>query len=211
MVFFVVRIKTSCFTNTQMVSATLSRGLREYAVGPKLRALRLRKKMGLVELGRHTGLSAGMISKVERGLLFPTLPTLLRIALVFGVGLDHFFAASAARQAFGVVRRAERTRFSERLGGREVAWEFECLDFTATERKLNAYWVRFAAPVRPKLHEHTGAEFIHVLKGSLTLKLGDEQHELGEGDSMYFDAAQPHSYVRVGARPCEALVVTTGT
>jgi len=193
-----------------MMSATLSRGLREYAVGPKLRALRLRKKMGLVELGRHTGLSAAMISKVERGILFPTLPTLLRIALVFGVGLDHFFTASAARKAFGIVRRAERTRFSERLGGRDVAWEFECLDFTATERKLNAYWVKFAPAARPRTHEHAGAEFIHVLKGTLTLRLGTEAHELEEGDSMYFDAAQPHSYARVGARTCEAIVVTAG-
>jgi quercetin dioxygenase-like cupin family protein/DNA-binding XRE family transcriptional regulator len=193
-----------------MISATLSRGLREYAVGPKLRALRLKKKMGLVELGRHTGLSAAMISKVERGVLFPTLPTLLRIALVFGVGLDHFFAGAAARQAFGIVRRAERSRFSERLGGRDVAWEFECLDFTATERKLNAYWVKFAAGARPRSHEHPGAEFIHVLKGTLALKLGGEAHELGEGDSIYFDSSQPHSYSRAGARACEALVVTTG-
>jgi transcriptional regulator with XRE-family HTH domain len=193
-----------------MVSATLSRGLHEYAVGPKLRALRLRKKMGLVELGRHTGLSAAMISKVERGVLFPTLPTLLRIALVFGVGLDHFFTASATRKAFGIVRRAERSRFAERLGGREVAWEFECLDFTATERKLNSYWVKFAAPARPRAHEHAGAEFIHVLKGALTLRLGGDVHELDEGDSMYFDSSQPHSYARLGARPCEAIVVTAG-
>jgi transcriptional regulator with XRE-family HTH domain len=193
-----------------MISATLSRSLREYAVGPKLRALRLKKKIGLVELGRHTGLSAAMISKVERGILFPTLPTLLRIAMVFGVGLDYFFAASAARKAFGIVRRAERTRFSERLGGRDVAWEFECLDFTATERKLNAYWVKFEAPARARPHEHPGAEFIHVLRGTLTLKLGGEAHELGEGDSMYFDSTQPHSYARGGARGCEALVVTTG-
>lgn len=193
-----------------MISPTLSRGLREYAVGEKLRALRLRKKMGLVELGRHTGLSAAMISKVERGILFPTLPTLLRIALVFGVGLDHFFTASAARKASGIVRRSERTRFSERLGGRDVAWEFECLDFNATERKLNAYWVKFSPAARPRAHEHAGAEFIHVLKGMLTLQLGDEQHELSEGDSMYFDASQPHSYARAGARTCEAMVVTTG-
>lgn len=193
-----------------MLSPALRLGLREYAVGPKLRALRLKKKMGLVELGRHTGLSAAMISKVERGILFPTLPTLLRIALVFGVGLDHFFSASTARKAFGIVRRAERTRFSERLGGRDVAWEFECLDFTATERKLNAYWVKFSGPARPRTHEHAGAEFIHVLKGMLTLTLGAEQHELDEGDSMYFDSSQPHAYARSGARPCEALVVTTG-
>jgi quercetin dioxygenase-like cupin family protein len=151
-----------------------------------------------------------MISKVERGVLFPTLPTLLRIALVFGVGLDHFFAASADRRAAGVVRRTERTRFSERLGARDVAWEFECLDFNATERKLNAYWVKFAAVARPRPHEHAGAEFVHVLKGTLTLKVGGEAHELDEGDSIYFDSSQPHSYARAGARACEALVVTTG-
>lgn len=193
-----------------MVSATLSRGLHEYAVGPKLRALRLRKKMGLVELGRHTSLSAAMISKLERGVQFPTLPTLLRIALVFGVGLDHFFTASTARKALGIVRRADRTRFAEKLSGREVAWEFECLDFTATERKLNAYWVKFSPTARPRSHEHAGAEFIHVLRGTLLLKLGADAHELGDGDSIYFDASQPHSYARAGAHPCEAIVVTTG-
>ncbi len=192
-----------------MLSPVLSHRLREYAVGPKLRALRLRKKIGLVELGRHTGLSAAMISKLERGILYPTLPTLLRIAQVFGVGLDHFFTA-AARKSFGIVRRAERTRFSEKLGGREVAWEFECLDFTATERKLNAYWVKFASVAKPRPHEHAGAEFIHVLKGTLLLKLGAEEHELAEGDSMYFDASQPHSYSRAWARPCEAIVITAG-
>ena len=193
-----------------MLSPALSSGLREYAVGPKLRALRLRKKIGLVELGRHTGLSAAMLSKLERGILYPTLPTLLRIALVFGVGLDHFFTAAAARKSFGIVRRAERTRFDEKLGGRDVAWEFECLDFTATERKMSAYWVKFAPVARPRTHDHGGAEFIHVLRGALTLRLGDEVHELDEGDSMYFDSSQPHSYARAGTRPCEAIVVTTG-
>ena len=74
-----------------MLSDTLTAGLQKYAIGEKLRRLRLRKKMGLVELGRHTGLSAAMLSKIECGRLFPTLPTLLRIAMVFNVGLEHFF------------------------------------------------------------------------------------------------------------------------
>jgi transcriptional regulator with XRE-family HTH domain len=66
-------------------------GLRPYNVGDKIRGLRLRKKKGPVELGRHTGLSAALLSKLEPGKLFPTLPTLLRIALVFSVGLEFFF------------------------------------------------------------------------------------------------------------------------
>jgi transcriptional regulator with XRE-family HTH domain len=80
-----------------VLSDTLAEGLARYAIGEKLRALRLKKKMGLVELSRHTGLSAAMLSKVERGKLFPTLPTLLRIALVFSVGLEYFFSDDARR------------------------------------------------------------------------------------------------------------------
>lgn len=193
-----------------MTSQTLSRGLRQYDVGAKLRALRLRKKMRLVELARHTGLSAAMLSKLERGVAFPTLPTLLRIALVFGVGLDHFFTAGATQKMLGIVRKRDRTRFAERLGGRDVAWEFECLDFAATERRLNAYWVRFHAVTRPRAHEHEGGEFIHVLRGSLRLTVGADSHTLHEGDSIYFDASQPHSYARGGTRTSEAIVVTTG-
>lgn len=189
-----------------MTSTTLSRGLRAYDVGGKLRALRLRKKMRLVELARHTGLSAAMLSKLERGKLFPTLPTLLRIALVFGVGLDHFFTAGTPRRALGIVRKGERTRFPERLGGRDVAWEFECLDFAATERRLNAYWVRFHAVARPRPHQHDGAEFIHVLKGTMALDIAGEVHELEGGDSAYFDSAQPHAYQ--ASPSCEAIVVT---
>ena len=79
-----------------MISETLSVGLQKYQIGPKLRRLRLRKKLGLTELGRHTGVSAGMLSKIERGLLFPTLPTLLRIAIVFNTGLEHFFTKDGA-------------------------------------------------------------------------------------------------------------------
>lgn len=74
-----------------MANKTIVEGLKPYALGEKLRALRLKKSMGLVELGKHTGLSPAMLSKLECGKLFPTLPTLLRIAMAFGVGLDYFF------------------------------------------------------------------------------------------------------------------------
>lgn len=195
-----------------MISNTLSNELRAYGIGDKLRALRLRRKLSLVELGRHTGLSAALLSKLERGRMFPTLPTLLRLALVYGVGLDHFFAAAAPRRAFGVVRAGERQRFPERLGGREVVWEFECLDFTATERRLNAYRVRFrSTAARPRTHEHPGGEFLHVLHGRLAVILGGEEHVLGPGDSIYFDPSQPHGYRRLGSRVAEAIVVTTAS
>ena len=96
-----------------MLSPSLSRDLAGYGIGDTLRALRLRRKLGLVELGRHSGLSPAMLSKLERGRLFPTLPTLLRIAMVFGVGLDHFFGAVDAddgRWAWSGRRSASASR-----------------------------------------------------------------------------------------------------
>lgn len=191
-----------------MLSATLERGLRAYGIGDKLRTLRLSKNMGLVEMGRHTGLSAALLSKIERGRLFPTLPTLLRIALVFGVGLE-FFIASDNRNAVAIVRRRERQRFPEKPGARDPSFYFESLDFNAAERRLNAYYAEFepvpAQKARP--HQHAGVEFLHVLKGQLALRVAGEDYVLDGGDSVYFRSTQPHSYRRVGGKICSALVI----
>jgi transcriptional regulator with XRE-family HTH domain len=156
-----------------MMTATLRDGLDAYAIGPKVRGLRLKKKMGLVELGKHTSLSPAMLSKIERGRLFPTLPTLLRISLVFGVGLDYFFMGAREKPVVGIVRKRERLRFSDKQGSREVAFHFESLDFTAVERKTNAYLADFppVASDKLRLHQHAGGEFVYVLRGALTIRI----------------------------------------
>ena len=191
-----------------MLSETLSKGLKRYAIGEKLRALRLKKKIALVELGRHTGLSAAMLSKVERGKLFPTLPTLLRIALVFSVGLEYFFFEDSRRHLVAIVRRPARKRFPERPEGGDVSFYFESLDFAAVERKFNAYYADFQVPEKARAHQHTGAEFLSVLKGKLEIRIGTEDHILETGDSIYFDSSVPHTYKRASQKPCSAIVVT---
>jgi transcriptional regulator with XRE-family HTH domain len=191
-----------------MISDTLSAGLQQYRIGPKMRALRLRKKLGLVELGRHSGLSPAMLSKIERGVLFPTLPTLLRIAMVFGVGLEHFFTEPAGRPRIAVVRKADRLRLPERPGADPPAYFFESLDFPVTERKIEAFYAEFPhdAPAS-ELHRHDGAELIYVLRGTLAVTVDEEETILAPGDAMYFDSAAPHSYRRHGRSSCAAIVV----
>src|SRR3954466_11534442 len=115
------------------VNNTIFEGLRPYALGEKLRTLRLRKSMGLVELGKHTGLSPAMLSKLERGKLFPTLPTLLRIAMVASVGLDHFFGDERKRHIVAIVRKEERTRLPESPNGGSIACSRDSLDFQSSE------------------------------------------------------------------------------
>jgi transcriptional regulator with XRE-family HTH domain len=193
-----------------MLSATLHAGLNEYGIGAKIRALRLKKKMGLVELGRHTGLSPAMLSKIERGRLFPTLPTLLRIALVFSVGLEFFFSGAREKPLVVVVRRKDRVTLPDMPGARHVAYRFASLDFPATERRFNAYHAEFfpADPAALRRHSHPGGEFIYTLTGSLSVHVADDEHALQAGDSMYFDASLPHGYRRSGGRSCTAVVVT---
>jgi transcriptional regulator with XRE-family HTH domain len=192
------------------LAEAISNGLEHYSIGEKLRTLRLRKSMGLVELGNHTGLSAGLLSKLERGKLFPTLPTLLRIAMVFGVGLDYFFADERKRRVVEIVRSDERVKFPERPGTADVQYFFECLDYRATERKLSAFLADFQEipPEKLKPHQHQGVEFLYLQKGSLALKIGSDEYVLEPEDAIYFDSAEQHSYRRRGAKPCTGLIVT---
>jgi transcriptional regulator with XRE-family HTH domain len=193
-----------------MVASHLKETLDQYHVGDKLRHLRLRRKMGLVELTRHTGLSAALLSKLEHGKLYPTLPTLSRIALVFGVGLDHFFSDERKKHTFALVRRKDRLRFPEAPQSSPLSFDFESLDFLATDRKFNAYYADFhtVPPEKIRVHQHPGVEFIYVLKGKLSLKIGEADEILEAGDSLYFDSQLAHGYSRAGGKPCSAIVIT---
>ena len=193
-----------------MLSDTIVEGLKPYSIGEKLRGLRLKKKMGLVELGKHTSLSPALFSKLERSKLFPTLPTLLRIALVYNVGLEYFFTDERKRHIVSVVRKKDRQRFPDRPGTSDISYFFESLDYSVQERKLSAYQAYFQPLAKEKLkpHSHAGIEFLCVLTGTLAMKIGMSEYELESGDTIYFDSSALHSYRRVGSTSCSAIVVT---
>jgi transcriptional regulator with XRE-family HTH domain len=191
-----------------MLSETLVAGLGSYRIGPKIRTLRTAKKMGLVQLGQHTALSPALLSKIERGQLFPTLPTLLRIALVFGVGLEHFFVEAGSRAQFAIVRKKDRLRFPNKPGEKPPSYLFESLDFPFTKRKMQAYYAEFPASSKPSdEHTHAGAEIIYVLRGQLAVSIENNAILLDEGDALYFDSGFPHTYRRHGRADCAAIVV----
>src|SRR6478672_7823246 len=104
-----------------MASKTIENGLNKYAIGSKLRRLRLRKSMGLLELSNHTGLSTALLSKLERDLMHPTLPTLLRISMVFSVGLEYFFNPEP-KPVLEIVRKKDRLRFPESPDVKKAAY-----------------------------------------------------------------------------------------
>ena len=173
-----------------MLSDTLTSELERYRIGPRVRALRLKKNLGLAQLGAHTGLSTAMLSKIERGQLFPTLPTLVRIALVFGVDLDHFFSKEGPR--FAVTRKGERVRLPIPAGASRGSYIFESLNYPLADRRMEAFLAVFpeGGPASEP-HQHGTEEVIYVLEGNLTVAMDEETVTLGEGDAMSFEFKHP--------------------
>ena len=197
---------------TETGEQTIRRVLGSYEIGLKLRQLRLRKKIALVDLGKHTGLSASMLSQLENGKLIPTLPTLARVAMVFDVGLDHFFSDKRLRKTFSIVRAEERLKFPDRPDSPIPGYFFEVLAFGTSDKSLSAYLGEFPKrnwkEVRDHLHD--GSEFVHVVEGVLAIHYQSEDHILRAGDSVYFDASEAHSYCGQSDNPvAKAIIVTT--
>lgn len=193
-----------------MLSETLSEGLENYRIGMKIRNLRKLKDMGLAQLGDHTGLSAGMLSKIERGQVVPTLPTLLRIALVFGVALDHFFSPEDEQPLLSVVRKGDRLRLPDKREGR-VSYTFESLDYPVPDKVVETFRADFPANgVASEPHSHSGHETLIVTEGQIELHIHGRTVSLSEGDTVTFDAGFDHSYAVAGKARASAVIVING-
>lgn len=193
----------------QIDPVTAEAFITEKHIGERIKRLRLKKSMGLVELGRHTGLSASFLSQLETGRVVPTLRNLARIAMVFNKDLSYFFETEP-HTVFRVHKKTERVRLPQ-TGVDDPTYYFESLSFMVPDRQLDPYYAEFLpmkkpANVRP--HVHPGCEFLYVLDGELEIRHAEKTHVLEAGDSVYFDASTPHAYRCVSKGPATAIIVT---
>src|ERR1019366_198999 len=187
---------------TQADPETTERFIAEKRIGERIKKLRLKKSMGLVELGKHTGLSASFLSQLETGRVVPTLRNLARIAMVFSKDLSYFLETEP-QSIFRIHRRKERVRLPQ-TGVEPPTYFFESLGYMVPDRCMDPYFAEFvplAQPTEPKAHMHPGYEFLYVLDGELALHHGENQSTLEPGDAVYFDASVAHSYICAGQKP----------
>jgi transcriptional regulator with XRE-family HTH domain len=202
-------VKNEEMQKTQVDPETAERFIAEKRIGERIKRLRLKKSMGLVELGKHTGLSASFLSQLETGRVVPTLRNLSRIAMVFSKDLSYFFETEP-NALFRIHRRKERVRMPQ-TGAAAPMYYFESLAYMVPDRHMDPYFAEFVpltGEMEPKAHMHPGFEFLYLLDGELEIRHGDQTSTLEAGDAAYFDASTPHSYHCVGKRPANALIVT---
>jgi transcriptional regulator with XRE-family HTH domain len=196
---------------------TAERFIAEKHIGERIKRLRLKKSMGLVELGRLTGLSASFLSQLETGRVVPTLRNLARVAMVFSKDLAYFFE-NDPQPLFRVHRRRERVRLPQ-TGADHPSYFFESLGFMVPDRQMDPYFAQFL-PMEAeagqdgagkdgasRTHVHAGCEFLYVLEGRLELRQGENRATLEPGDAVYFDSGTAHSYLCVGDKPASAVIV----
>src|SRR5215472_14031161 len=166
-----LEIKSEEVQKTQADPETAERFIEEKRIGERIRRLRLKKSMGLVELGKHTGLSASFLSQLETGRVVPTLRNLARIAMVFSKDLSYFFE-SEPHTVFRIHKKNERVRLPQ-TGVDDPTYYFESLGYMVPDRHLDPYYAEFiplkaAVDVRP--HVHPGYEFLFMLVGELDIR-----------------------------------------
>jgi len=201
--------KSDEMQKSQVDTETAERFIEEKRIGERIKRLRLKKSMGLVELGRHAGLSASFLSQLETGRVVPTLRNLARVAMVFSKDLSYFFETEP-QPIFRIHRQKERVRLPQ-TGVGTPNYYFESLAYMVPNRQMDPYLAEFVPLTKdtePKGHMHAGFEFLYLLEGELVLRHGDQECMLAEGDAVYFDAGSAHSYHCAGKKAARAVIVT---
>jgi transcriptional regulator with XRE-family HTH domain len=179
---------------------------QETTVGTRIRALREAMDLSLRDLAERSGVSAPMLSQVERGETSPTLVTAERIASGLDLTLSQLLRLDENGHVV-VIRAGERrarTRRGHRTEELTPPLPGQRADVSRHELEPGSSTGR---PGDPVLHEPGARETAVVLSGSVALLIDDERHDLGEGDSVTFDADLPHHFSNESDEPAEFLAV----
>ncbi len=182
--------------------------LSEARLGQRIKRLRLKRSMGLVELGKQTGLSASFLSQLETGRVIPTLRNLARLALVFGKDLSYFFDGGES-SVFRVQRGKDRVRLA--MGSPTPDYYAESFGILVPEGGLRPCMAEFLPgdahdPFYPELY--SGVEMALVLSGCLSLQRNGERHVLHQRDVAYISGQTERNYRCFGKEACTALIIS---
>ncbi|MEU6310676.1 helix-turn-helix transcriptional regulator [Streptomyces sp. NPDC047014] len=176
------------------------------AIGPRLRGVRERRGVTLVDISRATGISPSTLSRIETGRRKPTLEVVLQLAKEYGVALDEL--AGGAPVPAPVPADAPRSPAPHSFGDDKAV-----LPLTRYVGGMHAHKHVLPAvaepPGRPSRQvSHEGYAWLCVLYGRLRLALGSQDLVLTAGDVIEFDTRIPHGVANAGSDgPVEYLIM----
>ncbi|RUR71097.1 helix-turn-helix domain-containing protein [Variovorax guangxiensis] len=183
------------------------RSLSASRIGAQVKALRMAAGTSAGELARTSGISASMLSRIERGLVSPSVETLERIAQGLHVPVSRFFGDQARRTDFCHVR-AGHGLVVDRIGA-VADYRYELLGHLLSGNLFaEPYLVTLLPDAEPYVtFQHPGLKFLYFLSGEVTYRYGAKAIDVRAGDSLLFEATALHGIEAIHSQPVSYLSV----
>ena len=200
-------------------SGAVDRTLDVSKVGGRLRAERERLGISLRELARRVGVSPSLVSQIELDRVNPSVSTLYALVTELGMTMSDVFGDSPSEEPVirrlreedesGLAERPETRRVINLASG--VRWErLTPQSDREVEFLYVVYPVGAASCPEDALMTHGGKEYGYISSGTLGVRVGFDEYELGPGGSIAFDSSSPHRLWAIGEEPVHAVWVVIG-
>ncbi|AWW33260.1 XRE family transcriptional regulator [Echinicola strongylocentroti] len=176
-------------------------------IGAKIKDIRKSHNLKLGELADKSGISIAMLSKIENGRVFPTLPSLIQILSTLDVDLNAFFADLKGDKEFPGYLLKKRSQYqSIKKEEAAVGFDYELILNHKIERSsMEISLLTIRGNSQRERVSTDGFEYLYVVKGSLKYELGEHTFDLEEGDSLFFNGNFPH--VPVNTKKTDAIIL----
>ena len=171
-------------------------------IGKKLKELRLKNDLTLGDLASRSELTKGFLSQVERNLTAPSIATLEDILEALGTTLSEFFREEEEKQ----IVFSTQDFFEDKQDDYTIEWVIP----NAQKNEMEPILLTLAPHKKSQeMLAHHGEEFGYVLKGTVTLVLGNKKYKLKAQETFYLDGTKSHYLYNHGSSEAKVLWVTT--
>ncbi len=181
----------------------------EMAIGHEVRAYRKKLGITVTDLASATGVSVGMLSKIENGNISPSLTTLQTLSKALGVPITAFFRGFEEPRSATFVKAGQGVNIERR--GTRAGHQYSLLghiDNNTSGVTVEPYLITLTtdSDVFPTF-QHEGMEFLYMLEGEVVYRHGEQLFTMQAGDSLFFDADAPHGPEELVQLPARYLSI----
>lgn len=179
---------------------------REPTVGSRLKELRLQNGLSIRGLAERSGLSHPFISSAEKDATSPSVSSLKKLLDALGVTLSDFFSEKESVERVAFYKANELTELADgvNLSYRQVGANLKGAEMLI----LHERYAPGASTGEDRYH-HNAQEGGVIVKGKLSITVGDEIRVLEEGDAYYFDSTIPHRMENISDEECVVVSAVT--
>jgi transcriptional regulator with XRE-family HTH domain len=180
-------------------------------IGGKVRTLREKQQLTIMDLAAKTGLPRSVLAEIESGEVTPPVGVLLRLAKAMNAGMAYFFQDTAVTDKISVTRKDQRLRIRRRPHHHEgeVDYIYESLETGKPDKHMEPLFVEFQPMETGDMifSTHDGEEFVYLLEGKLEFRTHERTEILIPGDAIYFESDVSHAFRGLDNKAAKAIVV----